>query len=152
MMIDLGRLRGLPRLVGFLKILDLLSNSKEGRALSSPRFVPATSESDCRRIDRACRHINEKYRSKVTLGEAASIAGLSATAFSRFFKKKTGWTFKAYLNELRIGCACRMLIETDEKILNIALDSGFNNLANFNRRFLALKKTSPRAYRKQFAR
>ena len=56
----------------------------------------------------------------------------------------------AYLNELRTGLACRELIESDRSVSDIAFDSGFNNLSNFNRRFLALKRMSPRAFRRQF--
>ena len=75
---------------------------------------------------------------------------MSAPAFSRFFRQKTGKTFVAYLAELRIGRACRLLIETDRTILEICLDSGFRNLANFNRRFRAQKKVTPREFRRQF--
>jgi AraC-like DNA-binding protein len=83
-----------------------------------------------------------------TQGEAAARAGLSPAAFSRFFARTVGKTFVAYLGELKIGTACRLLAETDRPILDIAMASGFNNLANFNRRFRALKGVPPSAWRR----
>jgi AraC-like DNA-binding protein len=74
---------------------------------------------------------------------------MSIPAFTRFFKKTTGRTFTSYLNELRISYACRMLIESDLSISEIAFKAGFRNLSNLNRRFLNLKRVSPKIYRQQ---
>lgn len=146
----MDRLRGLARLAALLEILDLLARSREVRPLSSRRFAPLLRRGDAGRIDRVCRFLNERFTGRVTLAEAAAAAPLSVPAFSRFFRRKTGRTLVAYLNELRTGLACRELIETDRSISDIAFDSGFNNLSNFNRRFLELKGMSPRAFRDQF--
>ena len=78
------------------------------------------------------------------------MAHLSVPAFSRFFKRSLGRTFTDYVNELRIGSACRALIETDKSVAEICYASGFENLSNFNRRFLALKKMSPREFRRRY--
>ena len=96
------------------------------------------------------RVLNDRVTGRITLAEAAAAAHLSIPAFSRFFRRKTGRTLVAYLNELRTGLACRELIETDRSISDIAFDSGFNNLSNFNRRFRALKGLNPRDFRGQF--
>src|SRR4029453_16324869 len=103
-----------------------------------------------RRLDRVWRFLNERCRGRISLAEAAAAAHLSIPAFSRFFRRKTGRTLVAYLNELRTGLACRELIESERSISDIAFDSGFNNLSNFNRRFRELKNMSPRAFRRQF--
>jgi len=66
------------------------------------------------------------------------VAALSPGAFSRYFKSRTGKTLPEYVNELRIGRACRMLAETDAAVTDVAFDCGFRNLANFNRWFLKL--------------
>ena len=58
-------------------------------------------------------------------------------------------TFRAFLNEVRIGHASRMLLETDQTVAEICYDSGFGNLSNFNRQFLKLRKVSPRAFRRK---
>lgn len=148
---DLSAQQGLGRLAGLLEILDRLARSRDARPLSSREFVPALRRGDAERIDRVCRFLNERWAEGVTLSEAAKAAHQSIPAFSRFFRRQTGRTLVAYLNELRTGHACRALIETERSISDIAFGSGFHNLSNFNRRFLALKGMSPREFRRHHA-
>jgi AraC-like DNA-binding protein len=140
-------LQGPARLLALLEILATLSCSRDARALSSREFAPPPRRADAERIDRVCRHLADRFTGPVPLGEAARVAHLSVPAFSRFFKRRTGKTLVGYLNELRVGRACRELIETERPISRIAFDSGFNNLSNFNRRFCDLKGMSPREFR-----
>jgi AraC-like DNA-binding protein len=144
------RLQGLSRLAALLDVLHLLAASREVRPLSSRKFATSARQGDVDRIDRVCRLLNDRCTGKISLAEAAAAAHLSIPAFSRFFRRRTGRTLVAYLNELRTGLACRELIETDRSISDIAFDSGFNNLSNFNRKFLELKRMSPREFRRQF--
>jgi AraC-like DNA-binding protein len=144
----MDRLRGLARLAALLEVLDELARSRDVRPLSSREFVP--ERGDAGRIDRVLRVLNDRCTGRITLAEAAAAAHLSVPAFSRFFRRKTGRTLVAYLNELRTGLACRELVESDRSISDIAFDCGFNNLSNFNRRFLELKGMAPRAFRGQF--
>lgn len=146
----LDRVQGLTRLTGLLDILDQLARSKDERPLSSRRFVPDLRRRDAERVDRVCRFLNERCTEGVTLAEAAGVAHLSIPAFSRVFRRSTGKTLVSYLHELRTGLACRALIESDRPVSDIAWDSGFNNLSNFNRRFRSLKGMSPREYRRAF--
>lgn len=146
----LDRLPGLARLAGLLELLDLLARSREVRPLSSRAFVPSLRRGDEGRIDRVCRFLTERCTERIRLADAAGAAHLSVPAFSRFFRRKTGRTLVAYLTELRIGLACRDLIEGERLISDIAFDSGFNNLSNFNRKFLQVHRMSPREYRRQF--
>jgi AraC-like DNA-binding protein len=74
---------------------------------------------------------------------------MSGPSFSRFFRRATNKTFRAFLNEVRIGHASRLLLESDQSVAEICYDSGFGNLSNFNRQFLKLRKVSPRDYRKR---
>lgn len=141
---------GLSRLLKLLEILDLLARSKSARALSSKTFAPSLKRHDERRIDAVCRYINEHFAQPIGQPDAARRTHLSVSAFSRFFKKSLGRTFSEYVNELRVGQACRLLIESDKSVAEIAFGSGFENLSNFNRRFRALKKISPREYRRKF--
>jgi len=144
------RLQGLARLAALLEVLHTLAGSRDVRPLSSREFAPSPRPADADRIDRVCRFLNERCTGRIRLAEAAAAAHLSVPAFSRFFRRRTGRTLVAYLNELRTGLACRELIETDRSISDIAFDSGFNNLSNFNRKFLELKRMSPREFRRQF--
>ena len=142
---------GLPRLVALLETLDLLAASRGGRPLSSARFTAPFRPEQTHRIDRVCRYINDHFQEGLSLAQASAVAHLSESAFSRFFMKMTGRTFKGYLNELRVGAACDLLIRTEDKIAHVASASGFENLSNFNRQFLKRKGISPVAFRRQYS-
>lgn len=140
---------GLPRLRLLLEILERLAAARDARPLSSRPFSEPR-RGDMERIDRVCRFLAERFAEEVRLPDAAAVAHLSVPAFCRFFKARTGKTLVEYLNELRIGRACLLLMETDRSVSDICYASGFNNLSNFNRRFRALKRVSPLEFRRAF--
>jgi AraC-like DNA-binding protein len=146
----LDRRSGPVRILGLLQVLEILSRSREVHPLASREFVPSQRREDTERIDRVFRFLADNYTGRVPLAEAAKIAHLSVPAFCRFFRRRTRKTLVAYLTELRLGHACRELMETDRPIADIAFNSGFGNLSNFNRRFLRSKHLSPRGFRAQF--
>jgi AraC-like DNA-binding protein len=141
---------GLERVTGLLSILDTLARSKELKPVASPGFVPVLDGSDEARMQRVCNYINAHLAGSIDRAHIAKEAHLSEGACSRFFKLRTGKTLPQYLNELRVGRACRLLVEDEAKITEIALECGFTNLANFNRRFLEITGLTPRGYRRQF--
>lgn len=138
----------------FCLLLDSLGRlaAEPSRQLASVTFAPDLDERNGRRLKAVCRYVNESFDASVNQLRAAKLAGLSPAAFSRFFRKRMGKTFGAYVIEMRIGHACRQLAETDTQITKIAFDNGFNNLSNFNRHFRRLKALSPREYRRAFAK
>jgi AraC-like DNA-binding protein len=150
-MIRMGRERGLARLTGLLEILGILSQSPIDRMLSSRAFGPAVGFEDRDRIDRICRYVAENSARPIVLAEAARAAHMSIPAFTRFFKKCTGKTFVEYLTDLRIGAACRLLVESDRTVTQVCYAAGFANLSNFNRRFRRLKGVTPREFRRQYS-
>lgn len=145
----LEQLKGPARLVSFLEVLELLTQAKQQETLSNRTFEPQHPANE-KRIDKVRSHVSQNYTHPLTLEEIAAVAELSVPTFCRFFKATTGRTFTAYVNELRIGLACKLLVETEARVSDIAYDAGFGNLSNFNRRFLGLKKVSPLTYRKQY--
>ena len=68
---------------------------------------------------------------------------MSQSTFSRSFSRATGSNFTEFMSRFRISKACELLLQTDRPIADIAFEVGFNNLSNFNRRFLEVKKTTP---------
>jgi AraC-like DNA-binding protein/quercetin dioxygenase-like cupin family protein len=140
---------GLGRLIELLRVLHLLSESNEVKPLASASFRPALDATDQERMGRILRFIQERLVEDIARDELARVAALSPGAFSRYFKSRTGKTLPEYVNELRIGRACRMLAETDAAVTDVAFDCGFRNLANFNRWFLKLTHLVPRAYRQK---
>lgn len=148
----LASTQGLGRVTELLAILDELSRSKDLRPLSSVGFRPELSADDQGRMGRVFEHIHQHLTEDISRDSVAARASLSPGAFSRFFKTRTGKTLPQYVNELRVGRACSRLAEADDKVADIALDCGFQNLANFNRQFQRLMGASPREYRQQFQR
>jgi AraC-like DNA-binding protein len=151
LMRDLAGLDGLGRLLKLLEIVHLLAASKHLRPIASAHFAPALRHSDTPRMQRVMRFIHDRLDGVIERDAVARCAALSAGAFSRFFKTRTGKTLPQYVNELRIGNACTRLHEGDVKVADIALACGFENLANFNRQFRAITGMSPRKYRRAFA-
>jgi AraC-like DNA-binding protein len=150
-MIRMGRQRGLARLIDLLEILRVLSQAPIDRILSSKAYLLSVRFADRERIDRICQYIAEHSTHPIVLSQAASAAHMSVPAFTRFFKKCTGKTFIEYLTELRVGAACRLLVETDRTVTQVCYATGFNNISNFNRRFRELKGVTPRDFRHQYS-
>jgi AraC-like DNA-binding protein len=152
LMLQLVKLRGMGRIITFLKILDLLAHSRECRTIASPGFDPQSSPwsaDDQLRLSRVCQFINERLDQPIRLREAARLAHLSEGAFSRFFRRHLRRTFPEFINELRIGRACRLLAETEMPVTEIAAACGYTNLSNFNRQFLRFKNIAPRRFRRR---
>lgn len=138
------------RLLNFLEILYHLSNSEDSRHLATTSFSNTSVTSDSRRVMKVEEEINRRYSEKLTLEELASLAGMTPTAFSRFFKRRTGRTLSEYIIDIRLGHASRQLVDTTMTIAEICYDCGFTNLSNFNRAFKRKKGCSPRTFRDNY--
>jgi len=148
----LSRMRSMapfPQFIEFLEILGLLADSAHSQPLVSPGWASQSLHFDQERMNRVLTFIHGSYDQRVRLRDAARVVNLSESAFSRFFRLHAGKTFPDFVNELRIGRACRLLIETDKTVTEISYECGFSNLSNFNRQFLRAKRISPRAFRRQ---
>ena len=143
------KLRGPRRIGEFLTLLDILSQSRCSETIASSGFTAVLTTHEQERISRVCQFIDEHFEQAICIGEAAKIAHMSEGAFSRFFRSHVGKTFPAFVNDLRVGRACRLLAETDMGVTEIALACGYRNISNFNRQFLKLRKTSPGEFRQQ---
>lgn len=142
--------QGLSRVIKLLECLDLINRGKEYLPLSTQE-VKISNPKDMERIDKVFRHTIDSFRERIRLEDVAAIAGLSIPAFCNYFKKSTKKTYIDFLNEIRVGYACKLLIGTDASIVDICYESGFNTLANFNKQFLKVKQETPSRYRKIFA-
>lgn len=134
----------------FLTILYELSRCENARTLASSSYAKVTLEDDSRRILKVKNFISKNYMDELRLPELASLAGMSSSAFSRFFKLHTGRNISEYIIDLRLGYAARMLVDTDKSISEIGFDCGFNNLSNFNRIFKKKKGCSPSEFRESY--
>ena len=135
------------QVLALLEILNILSQSEEGECLATEGFAPTLDTRTEERINRCQAWIFEHLAEPFRLEDVAEHMNMSPSAFSRYFKKVMGKTFSRFVNELRIGQACRALLESDQPIASIAYQAGFNNLSNFNRRVRELRGVSPRQFR-----
>jgi AraC-like DNA-binding protein/quercetin dioxygenase-like cupin family protein len=147
----LTRARGFRRVIELLEILDALAASKELASLCSPGYAPRVDAEDEARVSRVCQMLIENLAEPISRGELARALHMSEGAFSRFFRTRTGKTLPNFLNELRVGRACRLLADPDTSITDIAMSCGYGNLSNFNRQFKRLKRITPREYRRILA-
>ncbi|TCC92352.1 AraC family transcriptional regulator [Pedobacter frigiditerrae] len=94
-------------------------------------------------MDRVLKYIFDNFNKEILLDEAAEMSHMNKYAFCRYFKSLTQKTFITFVNEVRIGYACKLLAETDQQISDLAYCCGFNNLSNFNKFFRILKVLHP---------
>ncbi len=134
----------------FLTILYELSRCEGARTLASSSYAKVAVEDDSRRILKVKNFIAKNYMDEIRLAQLASIAGMSPSAFSRFFKLHTGRNLSDYIIDIRLGYAARMLVDTGHSISEISFDCGFNNLSNFNRIFKRKKGCSPSEFRENY--
>lgn len=134
----------------FLAILYELSRSEGSRTLASSSYAKVEVADDSRRILKVKDYINKNYMDEVRLATLADIAGMSPSAFSRFFKLHTGRNLSEYIIDIRLGYASRKLVDTARSISEISFECGFNNLSNFNRIFKRKKGCAPSEFRENY--
>jgi AraC-like DNA-binding protein len=138
------------RLADLIGVLATVARAgKDARTLSGPAAAGPDPARE-RRFETVRRFLAERAAGPVSQAATARQVGMASAAFSRWFKRATGSTFIAYLRELRVAAACRLLVESERGITAIAHDAGFANLSNFNRCFRRLRGTTPRAFRADF--
>ena len=146
-LVDLTNRSGFDSVLELMSILHDLSISRNFRTLSDASFNKEISSYSSRRIDKIMEFVNHNFSQNVTLADAARIAGMTEVSLSRFFKLRTGKTFVDTLNDIRLGHASRLLIDTTHSINEIAYKCGFNNMSNFNRIFKKKKDSTPKDFR-----
>lgn len=141
---------GFDRIILMLQILDLLARSTSYNILGSEVYHPKVNEFSNDRLAKVINYLNYHYREKISLQMVAELAGFHPSAFCRFFKEKTGKSLSDFINDMRIGYACKLLIEGHLSVSQICFECGFNNLSNFNRTFKRLAKFTPSEYQVEF--
>ncbi|MEN6385282.1 MAG: AraC family transcriptional regulator [Phycisphaerales bacterium] len=151
-MLDMQKQNDFKKTLSLLDILDQLGGYKNIKVLSLKISEKNINSKQGGRIDKVLEYLSQNFSEQINLAEVADSIHMSISAFSRFFKRITGRNYVNYLNDLRINSACTYLIETDMSVLEICFKSGFQSLANFNRRFKQIKQMSPREFRNQFSK
>ncbi len=146
---QLEHAEGFERVLLLGQCLHLLADSQDYQTLSTQELRPLQLREQAR-IDRIFQHTMAHYREPITLQQIASVADMSIPAFCAYFKKRTKKTYIDFVNEMRIGYACTLLADTEQTVLQVSYDSGFNSIAHFNKQFFKIKGMTPTVYRCRF--
>lgn len=146
---QIGASQGVKRVSTLLEFLDILAGESHYNLLSTLPIGANADDAAMVKINRVVDHVMQNFKSDLTLAEVAELIGMSETAFSRFYKQATGCGFNKFVNRVRISHACELLAQSNMPITRICFETGFHNVANFNRQFLKVKHITPREYRVQ---
>ena len=102
-----------------------------------------------RPVNEVINFLAERSHEPPTLPELCARFNMSESHFSRVFRRATGHTLTDFVNRLRVNRACQLLMDTQLFVTSICYDVGFNNVANFNRRFLEIKGMTPTEFRRR---
>ncbi len=148
----LNQKTGFDSVMALINILHDLSTSRNVRTLSESSFHSDVQFSyNSRRIEKAFEYMNKNYDKQISLSDLAKLVNMTEVSFSRFIKKRTGISFIDSLNEIRLGHASRILIDTTHSVAEISYSCGFNNISNFNRLFKKKKGCTPKEFRENFS-
>lgn len=148
LMKEMTGMSGLARLSALFTIFDLLSNTTDYELLASPGYVQKTKLECSDRFSKVTEYIMRNFDNDITLPEVAAASNMAITTFCNFFKEHYRVTFIEYLNTVRIGYACKLLADENKNVVEAAYESGYKNLANFNRQFKRFKHMTPTEYRR----
>lgn len=141
---------------GFLAVQELfsilyeLSKFDNAHELASSAFAKVEVESGSKRILKVKNYIDEHYKDEMSLEQLANLVGMTPTAFSRYFKQRTGKNLSEYIVDIRLGHAARRLVDTTDSVSEICWTTGFNTLSNFNRLFRKRKGCNPTEFREKY--
>jgi AraC-like DNA-binding protein len=150
LMNDLLAAEDLDRIIKLLMLLDLLANCSDYKLLASEGYANQLEEAESDRMNQVHAYVMKNFRERISLEDVSSIANMSPTSFSRYFKVHANKTFSDFVTEIRIGYACKLLVSKKVSVSEACYESGFNTLSNFNRQFLHVTQHTPRQYRKKF--
>ena len=136
--------------IAFLELLQQLSMATDAHQLATSSFSNIHLSTESRRVNRVEDEINKHFDQDLSLEYLADIAGMTPTAFSRFFKQRTGRTLSEYIIDIWLGHVTRKLVDTTMAISEICYQCGFTNITSFNRIFKAKKGCTPKTFRENY--
>lgn len=140
---------------GFYQVLKLFEILYElsitnYRKLASSAFAHVEATTESRRVKKVTDYVAEHFKSEIRLQELADLAGMTPSAFSRFFKLRTHKSISDYIIDVRLGYAARKLVDSSMSIVEVCYTSGFNNVSYFNRIFKKKKGCTPTVFRNNY--
>ena len=142
--------QGTKKILSLIEVLLEIGKCSNSRHLVSLGFKANFQESERDRIQNIYNYTLKNYKQQINLEKIATIAKMSKTSFCKFFKLRTGKTYSVFLNEIRIGNACKMLIEKRMTVKEICFESGFLNFSSFHKCFKDITGQTPLKYQKSY--
>ncbi|MDO1445541.1 helix-turn-helix domain-containing protein [Rhodocytophaga aerolata] len=139
------------RIIYLMECLLAMAHSPDVQVLSSIGFQSKFSLAENERINAIYEYTLKHFQQKITLEQIASVAGLVPGSFCRYFKSRAGKPFSQFLTEIRIGYACKLVLDGHLSVKQLCYESGFNNFTCFHKNFKAITGKSPLDYQKAFA-
>lgn len=142
-LLQLIETEGIERISLLLSILNSIAGTEKIDFLSSHSFVNSIQNDHNHRINQVYKYVMTNFKNHLSIDQIAAEISMTPTSFCRFFRKTTNKSFVQYVNEIRIGYACKLLYEDKFSISQIAFECGFDNLSNFNKQFKKIKQVTP---------
>ena len=150
MILELVTLEGLDGILHLLNILKTISQTEDYNLLASPGYTNTLREADTERMYMVYAYVMKNFKNKIALSKVAEMTNMTPTSFSRYFKVHANKSFTQFVSEIRIGHACKLLIEKKKNISSACYESGFQTLSNFNKQFKTITKRTPRQYKSEY--
>ncbi|GAB3802187.1 AraC family transcriptional regulator [Spirosoma humi] len=141
---------GFDRVLSLLALLNDLSRATDYRYLTSPGYTNTVKPTETDRMQLVHDYVLGHFPDDLSLDTIADLAGMTSPAFCRYFKTRANKTFSEFVSEVRIGHACKLLMNGKLNITQISFESGFRTLSNFNRQFKDITGQTPSAYVKTY--
>lgn len=139
------------RMVNLLVLLQEIADSRECVPLSSTGFMQNTAAgTDEERIKTIFEYTLKHYHEKISLDTVAALLHMTRPSFCRFFKNRTRKTYVQFLMEVRIGHACKLLVEDEKTVAEIGYECGYNNISHFNHQFKFITQKKPLEYKRDY--
>lgn len=136
------------KLINLLTILHLITEKKEYEILATEGYSCTDGNNNNARLSSIIQYTYYNYHKQITIEEIASLVNMSIHSFCRFFKEKTKKTYMQFLMEVRIGQACRLLLNDDMRSAEVGYTCGYNSISHFNHQFKIIKNKSPLEFKK----
>lgn len=149
-MLQLPYLKSFERMLHFFSLMNTIGRSDTNVPLASKTYLINRFKTKNKRIATIHEYLMNNYREEVDLKRLAALINMAEGSLCRFFKMNMGITVFEYLNRIKIEFACKLLMDPDLSILQVCVDSGFNNLSHFNKQFRKSNRMTPSEYRNQF--
>ncbi|WP_377482782.1 AraC family transcriptional regulator [Pontibacter toksunensis] len=141
---------GVHRIIALLKCLTTIAEEDQLTLLSSIGFQTDLSVAENERINAIYEHTLSHFKRKIPLEEISDIAGITPKSFCRYFKDRTGKTYSQFLTEIRVGFACKLLVDNKMSIKQLCFESGFNNFSCFHKNFKQIMGKTPQTYQNEY--